>query len=143
MNGGEAIRLTEVPTGVSQVRWAPDGASLYFLSPIWADLEGWEAQGARLRERAESRMTARTWDRAPFTYWDSFVDDREHRLYQVNVATGAVTEIRTGRAIYAVSPGPESYAVSPDGREIAFMSDLDTTGVRPNLDVFAIAKAQG
>jgi dipeptidyl aminopeptidase/acylaminoacyl peptidase len=143
MTGGEAQRLTDVPTGVSQVRWAPDGESLFFLAPVWADLEGWDAQGQRLREREESRMTARVWDRAPFTYWDQFTDDREQRLFRVDVDTGAVTAVETGRPVYAVSPGPDSYAVSPDGREIAFMADLDATGVRPNLDVFTLNLATG
>ncbi|MBU6405544.1 MAG: S9 family peptidase [Alphaproteobacteria bacterium] len=143
MAGGEAQRLTDIPTGVSQPRWAPDGGSVFFLAPVWPDLEGWAAQGERARERANGRMTARVWDRAPFTYWDQFVDDREYRLFQADVDTGVVAEVETGRPVYAVSPGPRSYAVSPDGGEIAFMADVDPTGVRPNLDVFTLNLSTG
>jgi dipeptidyl aminopeptidase/acylaminoacyl peptidase len=142
-NGGEAVRLTTVPTGVAQVRWAPDGAALYFMSRVWADLEGWSAQGERLAARAASPMTARTWEAAPTAFWDYWIDDREWRLFRVEVESGEVSEVPTGRALFATSQGPRSYAIRPDGGEIAFVSNVDATGVRPNLDVFTLNLASG
>jgi dipeptidyl aminopeptidase/acylaminoacyl peptidase len=141
--GGEAVRLTGVPTGVAQVQWAPDGEGLYFMSRVWADLSGWDAQAERLMANTTSPMTARTWDRAPTAYWDYWIDDREWRLFHVNVASGEVTAIQTGRALFATAPGPRSYDVSPDGREIAFVVNTDETGVRPNLDLFTLNVATG
>ncbi len=141
--GGEAVRLTTVPTGVSQVSWAPDGTGLYFMSRVWADLTGWEAQGERLAARAASSMTARTWDRAPTAYWDYWIDDREWRLFRVDASSGAVTEVPTGRALFSTVPGPRSYDVSPDGREIAFVVNVDASGVAPNLDLFGLSVATG
>ncbi len=63
--GGEATRVTNVPTGVAQPMWFPDGKRLAFVSRVWADLDTMEKQGARLKERADSKSSAQAWDGGP------------------------------------------------------------------------------
>ena len=56
IDGGEARRVTNLPTGASIPKWFPDSTRIAFVSEVWPDLVRWEDQGARKKERADSRM---------------------------------------------------------------------------------------
>lgn len=144
VDGGEARRVTDVPTGAFAPRWLPDSARVAFLSRVWPDLTAWEDQGKRLKERDESKMTARVWNSAPISYWDRWLDDRETHIYlidrnggtphAVTVGSGANVDLREGNA--------GSYDISPDGLEIAFDAETQR-GNASNYDVFVIPTAGG
>src|SRR5690606_24407611 len=55
MDGGEARRITSVPTGAGNARWFPDGRQVAFVSRVWTDLETWEEQEKRQKERKDSK----------------------------------------------------------------------------------------
>ena len=141
VDGGEARRLTQVPTGANAIKWFPDGQRLAFVTPIWTDLVEWKDQAARMQERAETKMTARVWDRAPIAHWDRYLDDREPHLFSVAVTGGepqAITRLsgfHLSRTAYSAS----SYDISPDGTEIALAANTDKLGTAPNYDLITIA----
>ena len=138
LDGGEARRLTSVPTGASSPKWFPDSSKIAFITSIFPDLTTWEEQGKRLRDRAASTMPARVFDRAPISYWDHFLDERQPHVYSISLAglePVAITRAG-GQMIDFRTPGSEDYDISPDGQEIAFVSDTDTRGTRPNTDIF-------
>jgi dipeptidyl aminopeptidase/acylaminoacyl peptidase len=144
-DGGEARRLTSVPTGAASPKWFPDSAQVAFITSIWPDLTTWEDQGKRLRDRAASTMPARVYDRGPISYWDHFLDERKPHLYAVGLAglePVAITRA-TGLAIEFRAPGTEDFDISPDGLEVAFVSDTDPRGTRPNNDIFTLPVAGG
>ncbi|HNU84178.1 MAG TPA: DPP IV N-terminal domain-containing protein, partial [Thermoanaerobaculia bacterium] len=140
--GGEARRLTQVPTGVGTARWFPDSSRLAFTTRIWEDLPGWEDQGKRLKERKESKVSARVWDRPPVTSWDHFVDDRKAHLYSIAITGGEPVAITRGSGRSLGAEGG-SFDISPDGTEVAFTTDIDPTGVDSNHDVFVIPATGG
>jgi dipeptidyl aminopeptidase/acylaminoacyl peptidase len=143
--GGEARRVTQVPTGASAPRWFPDSKRIAFLSRVWPDLKSWDEMGRRIKERKDSKVSARTFDRAPIRYWDTWLDDRETHVYTVAVGGGAPAPVTlgTGRQLTRAEPGTGSYDISPDGAEIAFAADLDPTGVDSNFDVFVVPAGGG
>lgn len=143
--GGEAVRLTEVPTGAGSVRWFPDSRRLAFITRVWTDLADWDQQAARLKERKESKVSARAWDQAPVSYWDQWLDDREAHVYTIGVDGGEVVPVTlgSGRQLSRSAPGRGSYDIAPDGAEIAFAADIDTTGIDGNYDIFVIPTAGG
>jgi dipeptidyl aminopeptidase/acylaminoacyl peptidase len=148
--GGEARRLTEVPTGASAPKWLPDNSGLVFVSRVWTDLDGWDAQAARMAERKDRKMTAYVWDRPPIRWWDHWIDDRAGHLFEIGIEggePGAIT-LGTGLALPERNtgpdgPGPEGFDISPAGDEIAFVVDSDETGVDTNYDVYLIPLAGG
>lgn len=144
-DGGEARRLTGVPTGVSAPKWFPDSQRIAFISSIWTDLATWEEQGKRTRDRASTTMQARVWDKAPISYWDRFLDERQPHLFAISINAGDPVALTrpAGVAIEFRTPGSEDYDIAPDGQEIAFVGESDTKGTRPNSDVFALSLATG
>ena len=81
--GGEPARLTNVPTGVAQPKWFPDGKRIAFLSRVWSDLDTMDKQAARLKERADARTSAQVWDGGPVYFWDTWIDDRQLHVMSV------------------------------------------------------------
>lgn len=143
VDGGEARRVTNVPTGADTPKWFPDGKRIAFVSRIWVDLAFWADQGKRKKEREDSKVQAKSWDHAPFSYWDHFIDDREPHIFAISVdAAGSEPVAVTRQSGYSLSRsvyGADSYAISPDGEEIAFSVNIDKIGNDPNFDVFTIA----
>jgi dipeptidyl aminopeptidase/acylaminoacyl peptidase len=143
--GGEARRVTDWPTGVSAPEWFPDSKRLAFITRVWTDLKSKDDQGKRLKEREESKMTARVWEKAPVTHWDRFLDDREAHVYVTDLdgAEPYSPTLRAGQPLSVREPGPDSYAISPDGAELAFVGNTDRSGTRANLDLYTTPIAGG
>ncbi len=141
VDGGEARRVTNVPTGASAPKWFPDGRRIAFATPVWTDLVKWEDQEKRAKEREETKMTGKVWDRAPISHWDHLLDDREPHLYSVPVAGGEPAAItrQSGFSLSKKEYSASSYDISPDGLEVAFVADTDRSGVTPNEDVILVA----
>ena len=140
VDGGEARRLTQIPTGVSAIKWFPDGKRLAFVTPIWTDLVKWEDQEKRRKEREDSKMNAKVWERAPIAYWDHLLDDREPHLFSIGIDGGEPTAItrQSGYHLSKRAYSSSSYDISPDGLEVAFVADVDRSGVDPNSDVIVL-----
>src|SRR5690606_9683332 len=137
MDGGEARRITSVPTGAGNARWFPDGRQVAFVSRVWTDLETWEEQEKRQKERKDSKVSARAWDKAPIRYWSSWLDEREAHLFRVSIDGGEPVAITRGRGVKLMGEG--GYDISPDGKEIALTVDSDDTGVSPNADIYVLS----
>src|SRR5690606_10238773 len=140
VDGGEARRVTNVPTGVIAPKWFPDSRRIAFLSQVWTDLDTWVEMDKRMTERSESKMTARVWEKAPVTYWDHFLDDRQTHIYSIDIDGGEPQPItrHCGVALDRAEPDANSYDISPDGTEVAFAVNTDRSGIEPNFDIFTL-----
>ncbi len=145
VDGGEARRVTNVPTGVIGPKWFPDSKRIAFLSQIWPELKTWPEMAQRMKERAEPKMTAQVWNKAPIAYWDRFLDHRATHVYSIGINGGepiAIT-VRSGLSLDVAEPDASSYDISADGTEIAFASDTDGTGIDQNFDIFIMPIENG
>lgn len=146
-SGGEARRVTSVATGATAPKWFPDSRRLLFASAVWPEAEGFEAQARKVEEQRKSKVSARVWDRAPARLWDQYLDGREFHLFQVAIEGGEPRPVTRGTGHHLppaeFGPSPEDFDVSPDGEEVAFVADLDPTGVDPKRDVFAVPASGG
>jgi dipeptidyl aminopeptidase/acylaminoacyl peptidase len=140
IDGGEARRVTRVPTGASVPKWFPDSQRIAFVSNVWPDLVRWEDQAARKKQREESKMTARVWNRAPISYFDRHLDDREPHLFSIPLEGGEPTAITrlSGYHLSVADVDAFSYDISPDGLETAFAADVDQTGIESNFDIIVL-----
>jgi dipeptidyl aminopeptidase/acylaminoacyl peptidase len=140
-DGGEARRVTNVPTGASVPKWFPDSQRIAFVSEIWIDLVNWDDQAKRRQEREDSKMSGKLWSKAPVSYWDHYLDDREAHVFSIALTGGepaAITRL-SGFQLSKQEYDSNSYDLSPDGLEIAIATDTDRGGVRGNYDIVTLA----
>ena len=144
-DGGEARRLTHLPTGAALPHWFPDGRRIAFVSRVWPDARSDAAAAQRMRERADATMTALTWEHAPISRGDHFLDDRVAHLFVTDIdgAEPYSPTLDSGQHLDLSDSELAAYDIAPDGREIAFVGDADTSHVRSNRDVYAVSASGG
>jgi len=134
---GEAQRLTEIPTGVSGVKWV--GEHLYFISSIWPEIGDWEAMAERKSAEEESKISARQWNALPYSFWDHWIDEeRQSHLFRIPADGGQIEALTgpTGRQLPRSSAGAGSYDVHPEETHFAFVANSREGGVEPDNDIF-------
>ena len=133
---GEAVKLTDVPTGVSGIKWV--GEHIYFISNVWPEMS-FDAMKEKIEADTESKLSAKVWNAMPYSYWDSWVtEDKQNHLYRVRDAGGDVEALTLpiGIQLSRADVDASDYDVSPDGKLLAFVADGGEGGVYPNEDIF-------
>jgi len=133
---GEAVRLTDVPTGASAPKWVGD--YIYFISNVWPD-KSFDEMAEKIKADKDSKLSAKVWNEMPYAYWDKWLDEeRQNHLYRVPAAGGEVEALTlgTGMQLPHTSPGTGDYDVSRDGKRLAFVADSRPAAVYPDRDVF-------
>jgi dipeptidyl aminopeptidase/acylaminoacyl peptidase len=133
---GEAVRLTEVPTGASAPKWI--GEHIYFVSNVWPG-KSFDEMDEAIKAEKDSKLSAKTWNRMPYSYWDHWLDEaRENHLYRVPAAGGDVEALTldTELELPRTSADTGEYDISPDGKWLAFVANSRAGGVYPDNDVF-------
>jgi dipeptidyl aminopeptidase/acylaminoacyl peptidase len=129
LDGGEAQVITDLPLGVTDLAWAPDGSRLAVVGTEWiadvADLDDEE------RTRRPKRIT-----RLPYKADDGgWIHDRRSHLWLVDPDGGAAATCLTPGDLDEAMP-----AFRPDGRAIVFVSqrraDLETN---PGVEIYEIS----
>ena len=126
VSGGEARRLTEVPQGVRDFSWSPDGQRLVFCADV--DPEGGgDAGESKSPKLPQVRVVRRIRYRYDTIGWRG---DAHFHLF--------VTELNCGEAVQLTDGDWDDFAPlwSPDGKHIAFIS-----GRRDDRDQRALAEA--
>lgn len=140
---GEAERVTEVPTGISGMKWI--GEHFYFISSIWPDKD-WDEQKERLQHERDNHVSAYKWTRLPYSSFDRYLDEsRQAHLFRVPADGGDVERIteRFGRELPRSSQGTGSYDVSPDEQWVAFMSDTADEGAENSINDIFLGRLDG
>ncbi len=121
LDGGEAIRLTDLPLGAAAPRWAPDGRSLVFPVTLLAGYESLESTRAEAAARKERKVKARVTEDRVYRYWDGWLGDGGvHHLFRVEADGIGLTDLTPGwtRPLDLEDPS-SAFDVAPDG-ELAF-----------------------
>jgi dipeptidyl aminopeptidase/acylaminoacyl peptidase len=120
--GGEARRLTDLPRGVSDLAWSPDGTRLVVVSASVAATY----EEDRRRRGLEAEHKPGTPPPSDYRFVDrldymlngaGMIDDKVEHLWLVDVATGAAERLTDG----PVSDSEPAW--SPDGTRIAFSAN--------------------
>ncbi len=141
---GEARRITDLPRGVTEFAWSPDGTRLVVVScSIGATAE----EDARRRGRPSAKPAAGTPPASDYRFVDrldymlngtGFTYDRVDHLWLVDVATGTSTRLTDG-PVHDREP-----AWSPDGSRIAFTANRRRDpDLRSRNDIHVVDVASG
>jgi dipeptidyl aminopeptidase/acylaminoacyl peptidase len=139
VDGGEARQLTRLEGGASMPVWSRDGRQLLVASQVWP--EG-DALADRMKRLSESGSSAMIYDELMYRHWDEWEDGKRSHVFIVDVATGAARDLTPGP--YDTPPislgGAQDYDLSPDGRELAFVRNVDVpTAVGTGNDIWLVA----
>lgn len=140
---GEAVQLTDVPTGAAAVKWV--GEHIYFVSNVWPDMS-FEEMAAKLEADKEGKLSAKAWNRLPYSFWDHWLqEDRQNHLFRIPDSGGDVEALTApaGIELSRADVDASDYDVSPGGTTIAFVADGRREGVYPDNDIFLLKIGAG
>jgi dipeptidyl aminopeptidase/acylaminoacyl peptidase len=122
LDGGEAVRLTDLPVDVENLRVSPDGRLLAFSAEVYVDCPDLACTAKRDKERASVKATGKVYDSLFVRHWDSWSNNKRNHLFVMPAKGGTPIDLMKG--IDADGPtrpfgGIEEYALSPDSKWVA------------------------
>jgi dipeptidyl aminopeptidase/acylaminoacyl peptidase len=122
LDGGEAVKLTDMPLGVTDPKWLPDGKRIAFLSALHEGHFTLEATAAEAKRRKESKVKAKVSDQRFYRYWDRWVcEDPFQHIFTINVHTRELTDLTPElKRFFPLMELAGTWDIAPDGSEIAF-----------------------
>lgn len=122
LDGGEAERLTEMPLGVFDPKWLPDGSGIVFAAKLIAGFWTPEATAAEMERREKDPVKAHVTEDRVYRYWDTWLTTGEvPHLFLYDLATRKIRDLMPeSRAWFDWMEPAGQYAIAPDGSELAY-----------------------
>jgi len=123
VDGGEAAPITEEPLDVTSLVVSPDGRQIAYSIDVFADCETIQCSRDRLDATAESKVTARVYERLLVRHWDTWKDGRRSHVFVAPADGGAAVDLMRGMDADCPSKpfgGPGEYTFVPDGSGVVF-----------------------
>lgn len=147
---GAPRKVTNISTEADGGLWSPDGKSILFVSAVFPGCEN-DACNRQLDEaQSKSKVKAIIFTHLLYRHWNAYGNGKRSHLFLVDSdcdATGGNTAC-TGRDLtpgdHDVPPfslgGQDQYQFSPDGKEIAYTSNIEEVeATSTNSDVFILS----
>ncbi len=141
LEGGEAEPATDMPLGVFDPQWLPDGSGLVFGAYVFGDHPSIEATRTEVERRKDDPVRVHATEDRLCRFWDHWLaGGKVPHLFVLDAATRDVRDLTPDSRLYFDWMDPTgSYRIAPSGREIVFTGIRPPTGsARPRRDLFRI-----
>lgn len=121
-NGGEAVRVTEMPAGVSSFKWMNSGEEIVFTSSVLPGTEtNLDSLKSALKAMKDSKMSAKVTEDRFYRYWDKWLTDGMiSHLFKLDLKDNKVTPLTPGlTSLLSVTASGGDFDISPDDQTIA------------------------
>ena len=146
VDGGEAERLTELPTAVVEPEVVPGRQADRVSRAGGRGADGTPEETKKaLEKREKAKVKARTTENRLFRFWDHWLTDGEcPHLFTVDVATKKVTDLTPGNeALLRPRRGrPNCYDISPDGSSRRLRREQHARAV-PDAQLGPVPRSRG
>ncbi|HZP23022.1 MAG TPA: S9 family peptidase [Terriglobales bacterium] len=155
---GEPRQVTTISTEASGGTWSPDGKWILFVSSVYPDCTDDACNKQRDEEKAQSKVKAKIFTQLMFRHWTSYFDGKYSHLFLIDASCTSAPESSERNAAcvardltpgaHDVPPfslgGQDQYSFSPDGKEVAYTSNIDKVqATSTNSDIFIVPVAGG
>jgi dipeptidyl aminopeptidase/acylaminoacyl peptidase len=122
LGGGEAQKLTDLPLGVFDPVWLPDGSGIVFGTMLVKGHLTPEATRAEIERRDKDPVKAHVTEDRLYRYWDTWLTTGEvPHLFVLDLASGGLRDLMPESIAWFDWMDPSSqYDLSPDGKEVAY-----------------------
>ena len=146
VDGGEAKKITDVPTGVSNFTLSSDGRTIAVTSSVYPECADMDCNAKMLEEAKNAKVKGRLVDYLLFRHWNSWRNGKWSHLFVTSLDGGPLAEVNTGRT--DVPPialgGDRDIDFSPDGTELCFTMNPDSVpAASTNNDLYVMAVPGG
>lgn len=141
-----ARKVTNVPEGVNEFIWSPDGKMLAFTTDVYPECADLKCVAEKSEAADKSKVKAVIADRLLYRHWTEFKRGKRSHLFVVasnaNPAESQPKDLTPGD--YDVPPfslgDPTAFDFSPDGKEIVFARNTDKVeATSTNNDLFTVS----
>ncbi|HEY0566139.1 MAG TPA: S9 family peptidase, partial [Terriglobales bacterium] len=138
---GEARAATALSTGGDGALWFPDSKHILFTSEVYPDCKDDACNKQRDEELAHSKVKAQVFTHLLYRHWTAYSSSKRSHLFTLDLDSGAAKDITPGDR--DVPPfnlgGQDFYAISPDGKEVAYTSNIDEVeATSTNNEIFVV-----
>jgi dipeptidyl aminopeptidase/acylaminoacyl peptidase len=159
---GKPHQVTEISTGADGGIWSQDGKNIVFVSTVYPDCKDDACNKQRDEELKKSKVKAKIFSRLFYRHWTAFTEFKRSHLFVIDEehASGLLPpSAQAGGSRYSeprdltpgdhdVPPfslgGQDMYAISPDGKEVAYTSNIDEVeATSTNDEIFVVSMAGG
>ena len=150
--GGKPHPLTAISTGADGAIWSPDGRNVVLVSAVYPDAGDDAANRERDEAVKKSKVKAQIFTHLFFRHWNAFTEFKRSHLFVVrsDADPSNPDNARADATLRDVTPGDhdvppfslggqDMYAISPDGRELAYTSNIDEVeATSTNNEIFVV-----
>jgi dipeptidyl aminopeptidase/acylaminoacyl peptidase len=147
LDGGEAEKILELPFGVDQPQWLPDGQALVLATRVIPALVGqWRASDLaamkqEMLRRQRSKMTAKVTEERQYRYFDHWLTGQlASRLLRLRLSDKSLLDLTPDSNQLFEIDGEVQYDIAPDGKHLVLAMNTSPAPHRTadNLDLVQI-----
>ena len=142
LDGGDARQVTDVYGDIDGFVLSPDESHILFVRKIFPDCQDEDCIKQKGEEHKNDPVKARVIDGLMYRHWNAWLEGQYSHLFLLSLNDKTVKDLTPGP--YHTPPislgSGHDYTFSPDGKEICYVTNMDTEiAISTNNDLFTIS----